>query len=135
MNNWQLRKELLHLNKKEYGSFGESRAVEYLDNKNYEVLEQNFRCRIGEIDIIAKDKENLVFIEVKTRSSIYYGLPGESVNFRKQQTIGRCAKIYLVSKKKYKDINCRFDVIEVMTECGKIGNINHYINAYQPRMF
>lgn len=94
------------------GKFGEEVATRYLKQKDYEILERNFRCKQGEIDIIAKEDNYLVFIEVKTRSNLCYGTPAESVNTIKRQHILKSAKVYL----KLKNINnilIRFDVIEV----------------------
>lgn len=130
-----MKKRTGNIDKIEYGSFGESEAVKFLEDKDYEVIEQNFRCRMGEIDIVAKDKDDLVFIEVKTRSNKVYGFPREAVNFRKQQTIGRCALLFLTVKKKYQGRNYRFDVIEIITNSGRIECINHFENAYQPRVW
>lgn len=124
------------MNKKAYGNYGESKASEYLANKCYQILEQNFRCKIGEIDIVAKDKETLVFVEVKTRSNTNYGFPREAVDFRKQQIIGKCALLYLAIKmNKNRNINCRFDVVEIITHKGAIKSINHFENAYQPKVW
>ena len=64
----------------EIGKLGEELAVGYLQKQNYKIIERNFECRQGEIDIIALDKNELVFIEVKTRTSIKYGKPAEAVN-------------------------------------------------------
>lgn len=68
----------------EIGKLGEDLACKYLQNKGYKILERNFEAKQGEIDIIALDKEELVFIEVKTRSNILYGKPAEAVNEIKQ---------------------------------------------------
>ena len=109
--------------KKELGNIGEQIAVEYLEKNNYQILKRNFYCKQGEIDIIAKDEQEIVFIEVKTRSSINFGQPSEAVNKIKQKHMYRTAQYFL-----YKS-NCmnnfiRFDVIEVLIENGKF-NVNH----------
>ena len=78
----------------------------------YEILEYNYRCRSGEIDIIAKDGGCLVFCEVKYRSGRGKGTPLEAVDYRKQQTIFRCASHYLTGKR-LSGIPCRFDVIGI----------------------
>lgn len=109
--------------KKELGNIGEQIAVEYLEKQNYKILKRNFYCKQGEIDIIAKDIKEIVFIEVKTRSNINFGQPSEAVNRIKQKHMYRTAQYFLYksnSLNKY----IRFDVIEVLIENGKF-NVNH----------
>ena len=118
---------------KVFGAFGESLATEYLTECGYKVLERNFSCRTGEIDIIARNKEYIVFIEVKARANLNYGLPCEAVNYHKQNVIGKVAAAYLANKK-IVDENCRFDVIEVLACGDRVTNINHIIDAFQPRI-
>ncbi|SKA76409.1 putative endonuclease [Clostridium sp. USBA 49] len=98
---------------KEVGFLGEEIAVKYLKKYGYVILERNFNCKIGEIDIIGKDKDYIVFIEVKTRYSNIYGSPGEAVTHSKQYKIYKIAQYYIMNKKFYK-FNFRFDVIEIM---------------------
>ena len=109
--------------KKELGNIGEQIAVEYLEKNNYKILKRNFYCKQGEIDIIAKDKHEIVFIEVKTRSSIDFGQPSEAVNKTKQKHMYKTAR-YFLYKTKSLDNFIRFDVIEVLIENGKF-NVNH----------
>ena len=109
--------------KKELGKIGEELAVEYLEKNKYQIIKRNFYCRQGEIDIIAKDKEEIVFIEVNTRSNINFGKPSEAVNHIKQKHIYKSAKYYLY-KTNSLDMLIRFDVIEVLIEEGRF-NINH----------
>ncbi|WP_407921092.1 YraN family protein [Acetivibrio mesophilus] len=100
-------------NKRATGAIGETAAVEYLKENNYEILEKNFRYkRLGEIDIISREKDYICFVEVKARSSIDYGYPREAVNARKQENIRRLAQIYLC-KNGMNDFKVRFDVVEV----------------------
>lgn len=100
-------------NKRLVGALGEEAAAEYLKKKGHAILERNFRySRLGEIDIISREKSGICFIEVKTRSSTRYGYPREAVNNKKQNNIRRLAQIYL-SKNKIKDTDVRFDVVEV----------------------
>lgn len=103
----------MYLNQ-EKGKIGENLACQYLEKNNYKIIERNFRCRQGEIDIIACDKikNELVFVEVKTRSSLKYGRPSEAVEKVKQKHIKNVAQYYCY-KKKIKDTEIRFDVIEV----------------------
>lgn len=94
------------------GKFGESEAEHYLKKKRYKILEKNYRGRLGEIDIIAEKKKEIIFVEVKTRKSDKFGKPYEAVDFRKQRKIIICAKEYLAKNALY-ERNIRFDVIEV----------------------
>ena len=114
----------MFLNKRKFGSFGEDKAIQYLQNNNYDIIERNFYCRQGEIDIIAKDndKNEIVFIEVKTRNNFIFGKPVDAVDTFKQKHIWKSAKYYLY---KYNMLNSfiRFDVIEIHTE-----NNHIYIN-------
>lgn len=98
--------------KHEIGKFGEDVATRFLKQKDYKILERNFRCKQGEIDIIAKENNYLVFVEVKTRSNLYFGTPSESVTYSKRQHIIKSAEVYLKIKN-LKDILIRFDVVEV----------------------
>ena len=95
--------------KKTTGRSGEDAAVRYLEKMGYTILERNYRLRTGEVDIIARDKEYLVFIEVKTRRSATFGSPFEAVDARKQQQILKIASAYVGGK----DIPVRFDVVAV----------------------
>ncbi|EPS50345.1 hypothetical protein CFSAN002367_12475 [Clostridium botulinum CFSAN002367] len=88
----------MHYCNKDIGSFGETIAVDYIKNCGYIILERNFRCKLGEIDIIAKDKNFIVFIEVKTRYSYIYGSPSEAITFRKQNKIYKTAQLYIIKK-------------------------------------
>ncbi len=97
------------------GNTGEDRAVEYLKAQNYNILTRNYRCRLGEIDVIAEEKDYLVFIEIKTRHSLDKGLPQESVNIFKQQRIIRTAIAY-IKENKCDGFNVRFDVVSVYPE-------------------
>ncbi|OOB79306.1 MAG: YraN family protein [Epulopiscium sp. Nuni2H_MBin003] len=110
-------------NKRQIGSMYEVKAEEYLEKKGYIILENNFRNRTGEIDIIAKDNEYIVFVEVKFRTNTKYGLPREAVNRVKQKNIINVAKFYIERKKL--DSFFRFDVVEVFNN-----DIKHIINAF-----
>ena len=83
------------LNKRVIGTIWEQAAINYLKNNGYEILETNYRCRIGEIDIIAKDDGYFVFIEVKYRKTSFMGDPFEAINSKKQSTIRKTASYYL----------------------------------------
>jgi putative endonuclease len=98
---------------KSIGSHGEDIAETYLKEMGYTILERNFKCKIGEIDLIAKDDKYICFVEVKSRYGTLYGSPGESVTKLKQYKIYRTAQSYILKKRLYK-FNFRFDVIEII---------------------
>ncbi len=99
-------------NKRRIGRQYERAAGEYLVSLGYEIVEYNFSCRMGEIDIIAQDEEYLVFCEVKYRSGRMMGHPLEAVGSKKQQVISKCAVYYLMAKG-LGEVPCRFDVVSV----------------------
>jgi putative endonuclease len=94
------------------GKEGEKIAAAFLKKNGYRIIEINFRCPIGEIDIVAKEKNDLVFVEVKTRKSIELGYPEQAVGIRKQKKMSQLALWYL-QKRKIADTNARFDVVAV----------------------
>ena len=97
---------------KDIGSYGENLAIDYLVKKNYNLLAKNFRNRHGEIDLIFKESDTIIFIEVKSRYSYHFGLPRESVTYFKQKQIIYISN-YFLYKYKLLNHNCRFDVIEI----------------------
>ena len=108
----RMEKRNAERNKRRTGTRYEQSAGFFLEQIGYEVLEYNYRCRFGEIDIIAKDGICLVFCEVKYRSGREKGSPLEAVDNRKQQRIFRCASHYLAGRG-LEDVPCRFDVIGI----------------------
>jgi putative endonuclease len=97
----------------ETGSLGEKISETFLIESGYTILDRNFRCKTGEIDLIAKDGDYICFIEVKTRCGDLFGSPCESVTYSKQQRISKTAQMYILRKKLFR--HCfRFDVIEVI---------------------
>ena len=108
----RMEKRNAERNKRRTGTKYEQAAGFFLEQIGYEVLEYNYRCRFGEIDIIAKDGICLVFCEVKYRSGREKGSPLEAVDNRKQQRIFRCASHYLAGRG-LEDVPCRFDVIGI----------------------
>ncbi|MFA5180345.1 MAG: YraN family protein [Syntrophales bacterium] len=94
------------------GRLGEEIAAEYLAGVGYEILERNFRCPLGEIDIVARDRETLVFVEVRSRRTDNYGSPLESVGFAKQKKISIVAEYYL-NRHGLLPAKARFDVVAV----------------------
>ena len=111
----------------ETGKIGEDIAVSYLNEKGYQIIERNFECTQGEIDIIAKDKKELVFIEVKTRASVLYGLPKEAVDKTKKKHIYKSAEYYIYLKH-LENAPIRIDVIEVYKKNDKY-KLNHIKQA------
>lgn len=105
------------------GRFGEDEAEKYLKQKGYKILERNFSCKRGEIDIIALDKDEIVFIEIKARVSLKYGLPSEAVTKYKLKHIYKTAEYYLYIRNLEKE-SVRIDVIEVYIK-NKHVIINH----------
>ena len=103
------------------GDIGEKHAAEYMKNNGYNIIETNYRCKMGEIDIIAKKDEYVIFCEVKARRSVLYGNPGEFVDFRKQRKLIKTAYKYLMEN----NLECavRFDVCEVFHKVNKSGKI------------
>jgi len=114
--------------RKRVGRIGEEEAAKFLKNKGFQILERNFRAVRGEIDIIARDKKTLVFIEVKTGVTHGFGEPEERVNQKKQRQIGKVAMKYLQRYGKH-DIDCRFDVVSVVFLKGE-WKINHIEDAF-----
>ena len=119
------------------GRYGEKLAARYLKKNGYKILDRNIHKSHNEIDIIAVNKEYLVFVEVKTRSvgeDLYsdYGTPAEAVTLQKQRRLITAAKRYIYDAKKYYDKQPRMDIVEVYLNKsnGKPLNINHIINAF-----
>lgn len=105
------------------GKVGENLAVKYLEQIGYKVVERNFECRQGEIDIIALDKNEIIFIEVKTRTNIKFGSPIEAVNEAKQKHLLKAVEYYLYSRNLENEF-VRIDVIEMYLYNHKY-KINH----------
>lgn len=99
------------------GKWGENLACQYLETNHYHIVAKNFFCRQGEIDIVAKDivKNELVFVEVKTRSNLKYGIPSEAVNGFKQKHIKQVVNYY-IHQNHLENVPIRVDVIEVFIE-------------------
>lgn len=113
---------------REKGAQGEALAVSFLEKKGFKIVKQNFHFgKAGEIDIVAYDKQCLVFIEVKSRKSHEYGDPLFSINYRKQQNLRRAAEGYLYINK-ISDVECRFDVVTIDYTCVP-PKIEHLISA------
>ncbi len=96
------------------GNIGEKLAHNFLRSKNYKILESNYKNKIGEIDIIAKDSNTFVFVEVKTSSSLKYGRPKERIDYKKINKKKLVATLYLKSKNLLNKVSVRFDCIEIL---------------------
>ena len=108
---------------RELGKAGENKAARYLFFRGWKILAKNFKTPFGEIDIIAKRKVVIAFIEVKTRLSDVFGLPSEAVDERRKRRYIAGANYYLLNKNV--DLTVRFDIIEVFR-----GQLNHIENAF-----
>ncbi|MCY9659014.1 YraN family protein [Paenibacillus chondroitinus] len=118
-------------NRKQLGKLGEDAAEAFLIGKDYRILERNWRCRTGELDIVAEQAGTLVFIEVRTRRSTgRFGTAKESVDVRKQMKVKETAQFYLHRFQKY-DNSVRFDVIAVEISLdGATTQIEHIQGAF-----
>ncbi|MGD0915489.1 MAG: YraN family protein [Thermodesulfobacteriota bacterium] len=99
--------------KRELGKRGEEVALRFLKKKGYRVIERNYVCKLGEMDIVAKEKDTLVFVEVKTRTSTAFGLPQLAVNSSKQNQLSKVA-LHFLKEKKLEDVKARFDVVAIL---------------------
>ena len=104
--------------RKTLGKQGEEFALRYLTYYGYRIIERNFSCLLGEIDLIAWDKKTLVFIEVKTRRSLRFGPPEEAVTSMKQEKLRQVASYYWQGLKK--EVPCRFDVLALTVTGPKV---------------
>ena len=108
------------------GGYFEDMACQYLSDRGYTVLSRNFRCRLGEIDIIARDGDHIVFVEVKYRKNFKSGYPAESVGIGKIKRISAAAAFYIHKNRLPLDMPYRFDVVSIE------GNeITHIVNAFE----
>ena len=117
----------MKVNNRKTGRLAEELAGKALVEKGYTILENNFSNRYGEIDIIAKDKDVLVFVEVKAKKGVDFGLPEEMINPHKLRKVKNMALIYM----KGRDLPCRIDVVAVvLSKEGDLIRLSHYENVY-----
>lgn len=102
------------MNNRAVGAKFEQDASEFLQENGYQILAKNFRCRIGEIDLIAKAEGYLCFIEVKYRSGTSKGYPAEAINYNKIRKITRTAEFYMLLHKLPQNTPCRFDAVVIL---------------------
>lgn len=117
------------MNNRRVGAKYEDVASDYLETKQYKIVERNLRTPCGEIDILAKKESTLIFCEVKYRSSMKFGSPMEAVGTQKQKKICRSALYYYARNGFSQDMPCRFDVIAVYGN----GQVEHLENAFEFR--
>jgi len=115
------------VNNVEIGRWGEDLATAFLLGKGYAVIEKNYRWRGGEIDIIIRKNNILVFCEVKTRKNSRFGYGSEAVTWKKQRKIIQTAMLYLCRTEQNNCV-CRFDIVEILLEDGP--RIQHFENAF-----
>ena len=128
ITNWLRRDEPEHLRR---GELGERAAKRYLKKAGLKFLYANFRGEQGEIDLIFREKEILIFVEVKTRSSEAWRRPAAAVNRDKQRKIVATARDYLRLLER-SDIPVRYDIVEVLLDEGCVNEIRHQPNAFAP---
>jgi len=118
------------MSNKDLGAYGEALARDYLRSKGYRILEENFRNKLGEIDLIAEDGKTVCFIEVKTRRSLAQGQPFEAVTPWKVRKLSQMAVFYLKHKFHSLEIVSRFDVILIVRDKTDSPSIYHIKNAF-----
>lgn len=117
---------------KQLGAKSEDRAAQLLMEKGMKILARNFRCPLGEIDLVAQDGPTLVFVEVKSRRSLDFGPASLAVNWRKQKKLAQLAQFFIKQNKLF-NVPCRFDVISIhYPEPGK-PILDHIPNAFALR--
>ncbi len=116
--------------KQSTGAIGEELAATFLKKQGYKIVEQNFRTRLGEIDIIALDKGTITFVEVKTRKSTTFGYPQEAIGSKKQKKISQVASIYL-NQKKLNAEKARFDVVAILLSPDQTDKIELIKDAFE----
>lgn len=116
------------MNRAVTGQLGERAAAVHLERTGHRIVERNYRCVFGEIDLVAEEDSELAFVEVRTRTSSAFGSPEESIGWQKRQRMTRCALAYL-SERQVQDRRWRIDVIAVKLERGRVTRLEHYRHA------
>ena len=114
---------------KTLGERGEAIATAHLKGQRFHIIERNFRCKAGEIDIIAKDGKTLVFVEVKARRTMTFGPPQLAVTEFKQRQISKAALTWLAKNRLY-GAAARFDVVAILLRDQQVPEIEHIRNAF-----
>lgn len=105
------------------GRYGEQQAANYLSNLGYEIIDRNWRCRVGEIDLVARDRDRLVFIEVKTRNGQGFGHPFEAITHAKVSRMRRLVAEWCKARE-ISSVQVRLDAVSVLVSAGRV-NIEH----------
>lgn len=113
------------------GPRGEKLGARFLRRLGYRIIKRNYRCVAGEIDIVAGDRDTLVFVEVKTRRSDEAGDPENAVNAHKQGQITRAARFF-IAESRAERVACRFDVLAIVFPESGRAEVTHFINAFAP---
>jgi putative endonuclease len=114
------------------GERGETVACRFLEVQGYKILEKNYKCKLGEIDVIARRRERLAFVEIKTRTSTQFGTPQEAVDLQKQEKIFKVAQWYLKEKKILKS-PIAFDVVAILWQEGQTPEIRLIADAFEKK--
>ncbi|HET8947514.1 MAG TPA: YraN family protein [Candidatus Polarisedimenticolia bacterium] len=114
---------------RDLGQGAEEAAARFLETRGMRVLARSFRTRSGEIDLVARDGEVLVFVEVKARASLSWGRPSEAVGWRKRARLERAARVFLL-RQGNPEPPCRFDVVEVLARPGEPWSFRHIEDAF-----
>ncbi|MBI5560546.1 MAG: YraN family protein [Deltaproteobacteria bacterium] len=118
-------------NRRDIGMAGEEEAVGVLKKKGFKVMERNLRNRFGEIDIIAKDGGTVVFVEVKTRTNLSFGLPKDSLDARKKRHMVAASLDYLSRNPALRECPVRFDCVGIEFSEGGGFSVEHIENAFE----
>ncbi len=109
---------------KEIGTLGEAAAGSFLREKGYQILQKNYSVSAGEIDIIAEKEDTVVFVEVKTRTTEWYGRPEESINTARVRRIRKVARYFLREYDHMQDHDIRFDIISILADRKRLGRLS-----------
>ena len=122
-----------YISNQELGKKGEALAEKFLKDKGFRIIQRNYRCKIGEIDLICEKEKVLIFCEVKSRRSIVFGIPAEAIDSKKIRHIRRVASWFLTQKmcinRLYSDYDMRFDLVEAVF-VNEEYELNHVENAF-----
>jgi putative endonuclease len=120
-----------HDRRRALGHLGEAAAAGHLTGLGYRLRDRNYRCPLGEADLVAEEGADLVFVEVKTRSSFAFGLPHQAVSRAKQRKLGRVA-LWYCREHGLEERGLRFDIVEVILLAGQVAAVELYRHAFVP---